>query len=46
VATNIVFLSEGSILEQAPTAEFFTHPRKERARQFLRQFSPDYSFQI
>jgi hypothetical protein len=29
-----------------PAQEFFGHPKTERARQFLRQFSADYTFQI
>ena len=39
-------LRGGRILEEGPAKEFFTHPQKERTRQFLRQFSQDYSFQI
>ncbi|MDR1900509.1 MAG: amino acid ABC transporter ATP-binding protein [Treponema sp.] len=46
VGTRIVFLEKGRILEEGPAKDFFTHPRKERTRQFLQQFSADYSFQI
>ncbi|MDR1105712.1 MAG: amino acid ABC transporter ATP-binding protein [Treponema sp.] len=46
VGTSVVFLEKGRILEEGPTKEFFSHPKKERTRQFLQQFSPDYSFQI
>jgi L-cystine transport system ATP-binding protein len=46
VGTRIVFLEKGRILEEGPAKEFFTHPQKERTRQFLQQFSADYSFQI
>jgi L-cystine transport system ATP-binding protein len=46
VGTRIVFLEKGRILEEGPAKEFFTHPQKERTRQFLQQFSQDYSFQI
>jgi general L-amino acid transport system ATP-binding protein len=37
VADTIVFMDEGQIAETAPAAEFFSHPRGERARQFLSQ---------
>jgi putative glutamine transport system ATP-binding protein len=32
---RVVFMDEGSIIEDSPTAEFFVSPREERARQFL-----------
>ena len=32
---RVVFMDEGRIIEDSPTAEFFEHPREERARQFL-----------
>jgi glutamate/aspartate transport system ATP-binding protein len=35
VANRVVFMDEGCIVEQAPTAEFFAAPNSERARQFL-----------
>jgi putative glutamine transport system ATP-binding protein len=35
VADRIVFMAEGTIVEQAPPAEFFGSPREERTRQFL-----------
>ena len=35
VATEIAFMDAGSIVEQAPPAEFFAHPREERTRAFL-----------
>ena len=35
VADRIVFMDEGRVLEVAPPAEFFVHPRHERARSFL-----------
>ena len=46
VGTDIVFLNEGKILEQAPAKEFFSHPREERTRQFLSQFTQQYFYQI
>jgi polar amino acid transport system ATP-binding protein len=35
VATRVVFMDEGRIMEQAPPAQFFAAPRHERARLFL-----------
>jgi glutamate/aspartate transport system ATP-binding protein len=35
VAHRVVFMDEGRIVEDAPTAQFFASPRSERARQFL-----------
>lgn len=35
VADRVVFMSEGSIVEEAPPAEFFGNPRHERTRKFL-----------
>jgi ABC-type polar amino acid transport system ATPase subunit len=46
VGSKIVFLADGTILEQESPGEFFTHPRTERARAFMRQFSGDYEYQI
>ena len=35
VAHRVVFMDEGQVIEDAPTAEFFAAPRSDRARQFL-----------
>lgn len=37
VADRVIFMADGKILEDAPTAKFFEHPEEERARQFLSQ---------
>ncbi len=37
VSDRIVFFDDGQIVEQAPPAEFFAHPREERTRLFLSQ---------
>jgi putative glutamine transport system ATP-binding protein len=34
-SNRVVFMDEGRIIEDSPTAEFFAAPREERARQFL-----------
>ena len=35
VADRIVFMEDGSIVEDTPTAQFFANPRSERAARFL-----------
>jgi glutamate/aspartate transport system ATP-binding protein len=34
-ANRVVFMDEGKVVEDAPTEEFFTAPKSERARMFL-----------
>jgi polar amino acid transport system ATP-binding protein len=35
VATRVLFMDDGVILESAPPEEFFAHPKQERTREFL-----------
>ncbi len=35
VADRVIFMENGSIIEEAPPAEFFNHPKSERTRMFL-----------
>jgi len=37
VADRVLFMDEGKVLEQAPPAEFFSNPRHERAKLFLKE---------
>lgn len=37
IADRIVFMESGEILEISPSATFFSHPKTERAKQFLSQ---------
>ncbi|MDR1513049.1 MAG: amino acid ABC transporter ATP-binding protein [Propionibacteriaceae bacterium] len=39
IADKVVFMDEGTILEQGPPAEVFAHPKTERARQFFARVS-------
>ena len=39
VADRVLFLEEGGILEDSPPEVFFSHPRTERAQQFLNVFT-------
>ena len=36
VSSQVVFMADGAVVERAPAAEFFQHPREERTRAFLR----------
>lgn len=38
VADRIIFMDEGVIIEEASPAEFFEHPKTDRAKQFLNKF--------
>jgi polar amino acid transport system ATP-binding protein len=37
IASQVCFLEEGRIIEQAPPAELFTEPKDDRTRRFLRR---------
>jgi general L-amino acid transport system ATP-binding protein len=37
VANRIIFFSDGNIVEQSPTEEFFNNPREDRTKLFLSQ---------
>ena len=41
IADRVIFLDGGKIVEEAPTKEFFDHPKTERAQRFLRTFTFD-----
>ncbi len=43
VATEVVFMDQGRIVECGQPLEFFKNPKGERTRQFLRQITPEYS---
>ena len=40
VADRVIFMAEGSIVEEAPPAEFFKRPKHERTRKFLGEILP------
>jgi len=46
VATEVVFMDEGRIVEQSTPQQFFNFPVQERTKLFLRQITPDYNYQI
>jgi ABC-type polar amino acid transport system ATPase subunit len=35
VASRVMFMDGGVVVEEAPPREFFAHPKHERTRQFL-----------
>ena len=37
VADRVIFMAEGEIVEEAPPEAFFSHPKRERTRNFLGQ---------
>ena len=42
VADRIVFMDQGSIVEEAPPDRFFDHPTQERTRKFLGRILSHY----
>lgn len=40
VATKIIFMDGGKVLEETSPKEFFYHPKTERAKQFLKRILP------
>ncbi|AGA58555.1 ABC-type polar amino acid transport system, ATPase component [Thermobacillus composti KWC4] len=43
VASRVVFMAGGAIVEEGPPAELFARPKEERTKQFLRRLAPEYS---
>ena len=41
VATHVIFMSDGVIVEEGSAKEIFTAPREERTRRFLRRILPE-----
>jgi ABC-type polar amino acid transport system ATPase subunit len=41
VATDVIFIDQGTIIEKAPAETFFRNPQKARTRQFLQLITPD-----
>ena len=39
VASRVVLMAEGQVVEEAPPEQFFTNPQHERSRQFLSQIA-------
>lgn len=46
VATRVVFMDEGEVVEEGTPRDIFSHPKEERTRQFLSRFISDYDYVI
>jgi L-cystine transport system ATP-binding protein len=46
IATKVVFMDGGLIVEQGMPDEVISHPKEERTKQFLRRLLPETSFSI
>jgi len=46
VATDVVFMDQGVIIERSQGNEFFRNPKEERTKQFLQQITPEYNYVI
>ncbi|NOU97723.1 ATP-binding cassette domain-containing protein [Paenibacillus sp. LMG 31456] len=46
VASHVVFMDEGVIVEEGKPAELFNEPKEERTKQFLRRIRPELSYSI
>jgi polar amino acid transport system ATP-binding protein len=42
VADRVVFMSSGSIVEEAPPEQFFQDPQHQRTRKFLGEILPGH----
>ncbi|MNE78536.1 L-cystine import ATP-binding protein TcyC [compost metagenome] len=47
VASRVIFMDGGAVVEQGTPKDIFTQPKEERTRQFLKRVLPvDYTYQI
>ncbi|MDD9269049.1 amino acid ABC transporter ATP-binding protein [Paenibacillus sp. GCM10023248] len=46
VASHVVFMDEGAIVEQGKPTDVFNRPKEERTQQFLRRIRPELSYSI
>lgn len=46
VASRVVFMDNGAIVEEGPPAQLFGNPKEERTRQFLKRLTPEASYTI
>jgi L-cystine transport system ATP-binding protein len=42
VASRVIFMDDGVIVEEGKPQDIFSNPKEERTRQFLRRILPDY----
>ena len=46
IATKVVVMDKGQIIEQGTPKEIFSNAKEERTRQFLKKIVPEYSYVI
>ena len=46
VATKVVFMDGGVVVEEGSAEQIFTRPKEERTRQFLVRILPDFDYSI
>ncbi|MDR3166768.1 MAG: amino acid ABC transporter ATP-binding protein [Treponema sp.] len=46
IASQVIFIDGGSIIEKGPPAELFRDAKEERTRQFLKRIMPEYTYNI
>jgi len=46
VATKVVFMDGGVVVEEGSPKEIFTNPKEERTREFLMRILPDFNYSI
>ncbi|MFF2887246.1 amino acid ABC transporter ATP-binding protein [Paenibacillus sp. NPDC057967] len=46
VASHIIFMDDGLVVEEGTPAEIFNSPKEERTRQFLKRYTPDGVYSI
>ncbi|WP_127530320.1 amino acid ABC transporter ATP-binding protein [Paenibacillus kobensis] len=46
VASHVVFMDNGTIVEQGKPREIFQSPKEERTKQFLKRFAPESAYSI
>ncbi|MNI16230.1 L-cystine import ATP-binding protein TcyN [compost metagenome] len=46
VASHVIFIDDGTIVESGTPNELFNSPKEERTKQFLKRFTPDGTYSI
>jgi L-cystine transport system ATP-binding protein len=46
IASHVVFIDEGLVVEESPPGDIFVHPQKDRTIQFLKTVTDDWVYKI
>ena len=46
IATHVIFMADGNIVEEGSAEKIFTNPEQERTRRFLRRVLPEAEYII